>query len=77
MNRNKTIQNPEQPHEMDESEKYDHMVDLYNRVNDYFLHQYMKLSRKNMDLKIRVLEDRLAGKLPPEIPGWDDVQDGE
>lgn len=62
---------------MDESEKYDHMVDLYNQVNDYFLHRYMKLSKKNMDMKIKVLEERLAGKTPPEIKDWDAVQDGE
>lgn len=80
MNRSKPASQSSQPASakpMDESEKYDYMVDLYNKVNDYFLHQYMKLSHKNMDTKIQVLEDRLAGKLPPEIPNWDAVQDGE
>lgn len=60
---------------MDESEKYDEMVKLYNEVNDYFLHRYMKLSHNHMDEKIAVLKARLAGKLPPEIPDWNHVQE--
>ncbi len=62
---------------MTEDEKYAHMVDLYNRVNDYFLKEFMTLSRKNMDTKIQVLEDRINGKLPPEIPNWNEVQEDE
>ncbi|MEY8380102.1 hypothetical protein [Ileibacterium valens] len=60
---------------MDESQKYDKMVQLYHEVNDYFLHRYLKLSHNHMDEKIAVLEARKAGKLPPEIPGWNEVQE--
>lgn len=63
---------------MNEEQKYDEMVKLYNQVNDYFLRRYMKLDHNNMDMKILVLKQRLAGKTPPEIgPDWDTVQDGE
>ena len=60
---------------MDESQKYDKMVQLYNEVNDYFLHRYMKLSHNHMDEKIAVLEARKAGVLPPQIPNWNEVQE--
>lgn len=46
---------------MDESQKYDKMVQLYHEVNDYFLHRYLKLSHNHMDEKIAVLEARKAG----------------
>lgn len=61
---------------MSDEEKYEEMVSLYNQVEDYFLRQYMKLSHEHMDLKIRVLKERLAGKTPPEIgPDWETVQE--
>lgn len=64
----------EQLSKMDESQKYDYMVSLYNHVQDYFLHQYLQLSRNHMDQKIDVLQQRISGKTPPEIPEWDAVQ---
>lgn len=61
---------------MTEEQKYDQMVELYNEVKDYFLKRYMKLSHNDMDTKIRVLQERIAGKTPPEIgPDWDKVQE--
>ncbi len=61
---------------MNEEQKYDEMVSLYNQVNDYFLKKFMKLSHNDMDRKIRVLKERIAGKTPPEIgPDWDAVQE--
>lgn len=61
---------------MTEEQKYDEMVSLYNQVQDYFLRRYMKLSHNQMDMKIRVLKERLAGKTPPEIgPDWETVQE--
>lgn len=60
---------------MTDEQKFQYMTDLFHQVHDYFLHRYMKLSHHNMDMKIQVLQDRLAGKLPPQIPNWDAVQE--
>lgn len=64
----------EQLAKMDEPEKYDYMVSLYDQVKDYFLHRYLKMSHNHMDEKIDVLQQRLSGKTPPEIKEWDAVQ---
>ncbi|MCF0246522.1 MAG: hypothetical protein HUJ55_06830 [Ileibacterium sp.] len=60
---------------MTDDEKYDYMVSLHNQVNDYFLKRFMKMSKNHMDEKIAVLQQRLDGKLPPEIENWDAVQE--
>lgn len=49
---------------------------LYDEVHDYFLRRYMKVSPNEIDMKIRVLQERIAGKTPPEIgPDWETVQE--
>ena len=62
----------------EDEKKYQELVSLYNQVQDYFLHRYMKVNHNNMDMKIRVLKGRLAGLSPPGIgPDWDTVQEEE
>lgn len=65
---------PEQLQHMNESEKYAYLVALHNQVPDYFLKKFMKVSTHHMDEKINVLQQRIDGKTPPEIPDWDAVQ---
>lgn len=60
---------------MTDEEKLAELKDLLAKTKDYFLHRYMKVSTNEIDMKIQVLKDRLAGKTPPEIPNWDKVQE--
>lgn len=61
---------------MTDDEKYNELAKLYGEVQDYFLKKYMKVSHHDMDRKIRVLKERIAGKTPPQIgPDWDAVQE--
>lgn len=61
---------------MTDDQKFALLGELHSQVEDYFLKQYMKVSRHDMDTKIRVLQERIAGKTPPEIgPDWEKIQE--
>lgn len=60
---------------MTDAEKLQELRDLLAKTKDYFLHRYMKVSTNEIDMKIQVLKDRMAGMNPPDIPNWDKVQE--
>lgn len=62
---------------MNEQEKLEYLQKMKNEVQDYFLKTFVKVSPKNLDKKIRIFEERLNGKVPPEIEGYDDILDNE
>lgn len=59
---------------MNKEEKKKKIKTLFDQVNDYFIKEYFDVDSDNdLDVKIEVLEDLLAGKKPYEIARYDDV----
>ncbi len=61
---------------MNQKSDKERLKTLYDQVDDYFIKTYMDLeNEEKLEQKIRVLEQLIAGKKPPEIEEYDDVLD--